>query len=161
MKQVLNWFFPGKNCGRSRQYRLIRGFTLIELMIVLVVLGTLMTVLFVSLGDSGIDEQQARIKMLASKSHIEIALFKFKSAYGRFPTEEEGLDVLIQPSADTSNYPANGFLSKPEMINDPWNNPYRYQISEDTGQYAITSLGSDAREGGTGTAADVDLNSVK
>ncbi len=137
-----------------------QGFSLIELMVVLMVLGTLMTLFFVSLGDSDIDEQQAKLKIQAARGQLELALFKFKNYYGRWPDESEGLQVLVEPSPETENYPSRPFLSKREMLKDPWNTPYQYRVT-DEGTYEIYSLGSDGQEGGEGSAQDRKLSGTK
>ena len=139
-----------------------RGFTLIELMIVLVVLGTLMTILFVSIGDIDIDEQTANLKMKSAKFQLEAAIFKFQNHFGRPPAEDEGLKVLIEPSPETeSNYPPTPFIRKKEMLIDPWGNPYQYRIDSETGKYMILSFGSDKQEGGEGPAKDRNLADIR
>lgn len=142
------------------RYRQKRGFTLIELMVVLVVLGSLMTILIVSLQDSGIDEKQARLKMLKSKAVIETSLFEFKAKLGRYPAEEEGLMALVSAPAgiEATSYPSGGFL-KEEQIKDPWGNVFQYRIN-DSGRYEIISLGADGAEGGEGTNADINLDNI-
>ena len=137
------------------------GFTLIELMIVLVILGTLMTILFVSLSNSGVDEQKAKVQMKSARSQLELALFRFKEYYNRLPSNDEGLKVLLEPSPNTENYPARPFLPKKDMIIDPFGNVYKYVLSDDASNFDIISLGSDGQEGGEGAAKDIKLSDVK
>ena len=97
-------------------------------MIVLVILGTLMSILFVSFSDSGIDEQKAKLELQAARIQLETAIFRFKSHFGRIPSQDEGLKVLVEPSPETEeNYPAKPFLIKKNMLFDPWKNPYQYR----------------------------------
>ena len=127
-----------------------RGFTLFELMIVLVILGTLMSILFISFQDSDIDAQKARIEMLAAKTRLETALFRFRNHFGRIPSVDESLKVLVEASPETQeNYPAKPFLGRSEFLLDPWKSPYQYKINEETGEYMIYSFGPDRQEGGS------------
>ena len=137
------------------------GFTLIELMIVLVILGTLMTILFVSLSNSGVDEQKAKVQMKAGRAQLELALFRFKEYYGRLPSNDEGLKVLVEASSTTENYPSRPFLPKKDMIIDPFGKEYKYRLSEDGAGFDIISLGTDGQEGGEGPAKDIKLADIK
>lgn len=136
-----------------------RGFTLIEILIVIAVIGTLMTLLFVSLTDSGIDEKTARLHLLASKSKIEFALFEFKNRFGRFPTSDEGLQALVNapPGIDPNQYPSRGFIEE-KYILDPWKRPYEYR--SDGSVYEVLSLGADGQPGGEGVNRDINLKEI-
>ena len=139
-----------------------KGFTLFELMIVLVILGTLMSILIISFQDSDIDSQKAKLEMMAAKVQLETAIFRFKNYFGRIPSADETLKVLIEPSPETQeNYPPKPFLYREDFLLDPWKNPYQYGTDEETGEYQIYSLGSDRQEGGNGLAADINLADIK
>lgn len=138
-----------------------KGFTLIELMVVLVILGTLMGILIFNLSDSGINEKKARVQLIASKAHIEMGLFNFQQKFGRFPSSDEGLEALVEapPGLDASLYPSKGFISKKHIL-DPWKKVYRYQILDD-GNYDVYSLGADGAEGGEGVNSDIHLSDIE
>ena len=145
---------------KLRKLKKKRGFTLVELMVVLVVLGGLMTILLVSLSGSGVNEKAAKLHLRASKAQIEMGLLQFNSTYGRYPRTDEGLDALVTapPGEDSASFPAKGFVDK-KFILDPWKNKYEYR--NDTGDYQITSLGADGQPGGEGQNADVNLNTLE
>ncbi len=141
-----------------------RGFTLIEILIVLGVIGVLISILFVSLGDNKqtIDQDTNNIKMQTAKLQIESALYRFKNHFGRLPTTEEGLSVLFEPSPGTEEeYPERPFIVNKKRLLDPWNMIYQYKFHEDTGQYQIFTFGADRKEGGQGAAKDSDLATIQ
>lgn len=144
---------------RIKSLRRKAAFTLIELMVVLVVLGGLMTILLVSLQDSGITEDQARLEMVSKKARVEVGLLKFQSRFGRYPTTSEGLEALVEPppGIDASNYPANGFVAR-KYILDPWQNVFVYENTG--GSYELKTLGADGQEGGEGANADRSLSDI-
>lgn len=158
---ILNKIKIFKNLLTIRMKKNQKGFTLIELMVVLVILGTLMGILIFNLSDSGIDEKKARVQMIASKAHIEMGLFNFQQKFGRFPNSDEGLEALVSapPDIDSSLYPSRGFVSKKHIL-DPWKRVYRYQLLED-GNYDVYSLGADGAEGGEGKNADIHLSEIE
>ena len=149
--------------NKKDRLKIRRGFTLFELMIVLVILGTLMSVLFISFQDSDIDTQKAKIEMLAAQTQIETAIFRFRNHFGRIPSVDETLKVLVEASPETQeNYPAKPFLGRPDFLLDPWKQPYQYKIDEETGEYMIYSFGPDRQEGGSGPgAADIYLAELR
>ncbi|MCS6985143.1 MAG: type II secretion system major pseudopilin GspG [Leptospiraceae bacterium] len=136
-----------------------RGFTLIEILIVIAVLGMLMTLLFVSLSDAGIDEKTAKLHFLASKSKLEFALFEFKNRYGRYPTSDEGLRALITPppGIDSKDFPSRGFIEEKYTL-DPWKRPYEFR--SDGASYEVVSLGADGQPGGEGINKDINLKDI-
>ncbi len=130
-------------CGRRR------AFSLVELMVVLVILGLL----------AGIVAYKTRSYLLLSKQNaarVEIAkvgqaLETFYAAYDRYPTNEEGIAILAQPSEKF----VDGLLSK--LPRDPWNHSYQYNTPGRKGPFEVICYGADGREGGEG--ADQDLSS--
>ncbi len=157
IKNILRLFKQAK----LKNKKFVRGFTLIELMVVLVILGTLMGILIFNLSDSGIDEKKARVQLIASKAHIEMGLFNFQQQFGRYPSTDEGLEALIRAPGDLdqSQYPVKGFIQK-KHIEDPWKRIYRYELKED-GSYDVYSLGADGAEGGEGKNADIHLSELE
>ena len=141
-----------------------RGFTLIEILIVLGVLGVLIGILFGSLGENKttIDEDTAKIKMQSARFQIEAAIYRFQNYFGRLPTTEEGLSVLLEPSPETQEkYPDRPFVGSKNSLLDPWNQLYQYKFDEDTGQYQVFTFGADRKEGGEGPAKDRNLAHIK
>jgi general secretion pathway protein G len=123
------------------------AFSLVELMVVIVIIGLL----------AGIVAVKTRSYLDASKQNaakVEIAkivqaLDTFYSMHNRYPTNEEGLEILTKKSQEFSD----GLLSKTPQ--DPWKRPYQYINPGRNGGYEVLTLGADGREGGEGADADV------
>lgn len=125
------------------------GFTLVELMVVIVLIGLLAGAVTLATRSYLVSGKQAVVRMEISK--ICQAIDTFYAAYDRYPTSDEGLAILTQASAKFEQ----GLLSKLPI--DPWGRPYEYlQPGRDTA-YEILCYGADGREGGEG--ADRDLSS--
>ena len=128
------------------------GFTLIELMIVIVILGLLATVVMPRILNR--PEQARRMKAKIDIRNIESALALFKTDTGRFPTTSEGLEVLVKDSG-IKGYNSDGYLDK--VPNDPWGHKYIYicpgVYSRD---YDLESFGKDGEDGGTEDNADIE-----
>ena len=129
------------------------GYTLVEILVVLTIISLLLGLVgprvLSYLGESKVKTAKLQIESFSS------ALDLFYLDAGRYPTSSEGLDALTQRPANVSVW--NGpYLKGGRVPNDPWGNAYQYRVSgERTPPYEIMSLGSDGREGGTGTAADI------
>lgn len=121
-----------------------RGFSLVELIVVMVILGMLAGLVAVKTRGYLVNSRKNAVK--AEMAEILKALETFRIDQSRFPTEDEGLAILTQ---ETATFP-EGFLNK--VPRDPWGNPYLYYLSEDGVE--VISLGSDGREGGEGEDAD-------
>jgi general secretion pathway protein G len=129
------------------------GYTLIEMLVVLTIISLLLGLVgprvLSYLGESRVKTTRLQIESFSS------ALDLFYLDAGRYPTGSEGLDALTQRP---SNVPIwNGpYLKGGKVPADPWGHPYQYRSSiERVPPYEILSLGSDGREGGSGTAADI------
>ena len=127
------------------------GFTLLELLVVMVILGMLAGYVapkyFAQIGKSETNTARAQIEAL------EKALDMFRIDTGRYPTSEEGLLALMQPPADENRW--SGPYLKKDLPRDPWGRPYIYRQPGSRGDYELFSLGKDGRPGGRAEAADV------
>lgn len=129
-----------------------RGFTLIELMVVIVILGLLATIIMPKILDR--PEQARRVKAKIELRNIQSALAYFKTDTGRFPTTSEGLDTLIS-GPGIRGYNPNGYLERVPL--DPWDHRYVYISPGINGRdYDLESYGRDGEEGGAGDDSDIE-----
>lgn len=133
------------------------GFTLLEILIALTIIGILSGV--VGLSVSG---YLRKAKLEAARSQIktfQVALQMYKAAQGQLPGTAQGLEALcVQPTIPPlpKDYPPEGYLESRTLPKDPWLNPYVYLVPGRRGEpFEIVSYGADGEEGGTGEAADI------
>ena len=131
---------------RDRRSVTARGFSLVELIVVMVILGMLASLVAVQTRGFLIRSKQNAAK--AEIANLSTAVETFYADRGRYPTTDEGLEVLTQP---TETWP-EAFIKR--LPKDPWKNDYEYFSPGSTGPYEIVSLGGDGREGGEGEARD-------
>jgi len=141
-----------------RKYVGERGFTLIELMVVLVILGILAGLIMPRI--IGRPEEARRMKARIQIKNIEQALKLFYIDNGFYPTTEQGLPALVEKS-ETEPAPRNwregGYLDKGKIPKDPWGNPYLYlSPGMNNKDYDIESYGADGEDDGEGKYADVE-----
>lgn len=130
------------------------GFTMIELMAVLIILGLLATVLvrnFMGQTDKArVTTTRVNLRLLHS------AVNQFKMDTGRFPTEDEGLLALVEAPSDVENYEPGGYLDTTEIPKDGWGKDFIYELYPESGKpFVIKSLGADGEEGGEDYDADL------
>lgn len=135
-----------------RRLRATSGFTLLEIMVVVFILGLLVALVTPRIGDQG---TKAKVQMAKTQLHsLDQSVEMFKLENGRYPTSAEGLHALVPPPpADLPNYDPNGYVEKERIPVDPWNNAFLY--STDGRKFTIVSLGADGRPGGEGYDADL------
>jgi general secretion pathway protein G len=128
------------------------GFTLVELLVVLAILGLIAAIAVPqTIGYLG------RAKSKTADIQIEnlgAALDLYRLDVGRYPSDSEGLDALVNAPGDARNW-AGPYLKKQSSILDPWDKPYEYRFPGQNGEYDLFSLGADGQEGGDGEDRDI------
>jgi len=129
-----------------------RGFTLIELMVVIVILSIL--AVYVAPKLVGREEQAKQVKARVDIQGLETALKLYKLDNGSYPTTEQGLAALVERPNDPNikNWRSGGYLDR--LPKDPWDNVYQYLNPGQHGEIDIYTLGADGRPGGEGIDAD-------
>ena len=131
-----------------------KGFTLIEVMVVIVILGILSALIVPNIIHKAGDARVAAAK--ADVAAIGQALDMYKLDNSSYPSSDQGLEALVKKpsgSPEPRNWNSNGYLKKLPM--DPWHHEYTYSSPAEGAPYEIRTLGADGREGGEGEDADV------
>ncbi len=133
------------------------GFTLIELMVVIVIIGILAGLIVPRIMSR--PEQAKKVKARMQVESIATALKLYKLDNGAYPTTEQGLQALVQmPSSGTSakNWRKGGYLEKGKVPQDPWGNDFVYLCPGIHDDFDIVSYGADGASGGEDTNADIN-----
>jgi general secretion pathway protein G len=143
----------GKHRGRDGE----QGFTLVEMLVVITIIGLIMGLIgprvLNYLSESKVKAAKIQLQSFAG------ALDLFYLDAGRFPSTAEGLTALVQRTPGVAAW--NGpYLKGGNVPNDPWSHAYVYRSPADRGPYDIVSYGSDGQEGGSGVASDISLDSM-
>jgi len=131
-----------------------KGFTLLEVMVVLVIIGLLVAIVAPNVLDN--QDQAMKQKARADIASLEQALEMYRLDNFNYPTSEQGLDALVsKPSLapEPRNYRENGYIRR--LPTDPWGNAYQYRHPGEHGRVDIYSLGADGRPGGEGMNAEI------
>ena len=135
----------------SLQRHRLRGFTLLELLVVVVIIGLLAGLVapryFDQVGKSNTRNAKAQIDAL------EKALDQYRLDMGSYPTSDQGLQVLVVKPSGSERW--QGPYLKKAVPADPWNRPYGYRSPGEHGDYDLFSLGADGQPGGVGESVDV------
>ena len=148
--------------SKNSHSRGVAGFTLVEILVVLVIITVLASVVTVSIvrkpGEARVAAARLQIK------EIQTALQVYRTEQGRPPTQAQGLEALINKPATEpvpANYPAEGYLETRVFPKDPWNNDYIYLAPGRRGEpYEVISYGSDGEPGGEGDAVDFSTSDL-
>ncbi|MDP2645846.1 MAG: type II secretion system major pseudopilin GspG [Desulfobacterales bacterium] len=134
-----------------------RGFTLIELMVVIVILGILAALIAPRF--MGRTDDARRLKAQLQIENLETALKLYKLDNGTYPTTEQGLQALVElPEAGVipKKWKAGGYLEKGKVPKDPWGNDFIYLSPGTSLEYEIISYGADNNPGGEGKDKDIN-----
>jgi general secretion pathway protein G len=130
-----------------------KGFTMVELMAVLIILGLLATVLVKNF--MGQTDKARKTTTKVNLRMLHSAITQFKMDTGRLPTEEEGLMALIEAPGDVENYQPGGYLDTTDVPRDGWGREFYYQLWYEDRPFVIFSYGADGEEGGEGYDEDL------
>ena len=134
-----------------------RGFTLIEIMVVIIILGILAVYIAPKL--MGRPEEAKRVKARMDIASLETALKLYKLDSGKYPGTEQGLQALVE-KPETGNIPRKwregGYLEKNKVPKDPWGNEYVYLSPGLKGDFDIISYGGDGAPGGENDNVDIN-----
>jgi len=123
-----------------------KGFTMVELMAVLIIIGLLATLV-----GTKVLKQIENAKFATTKANLKTlhtAVNQFYMDTGRFPSEDEGLVVLVEPPSDLEGHDQEGYLEETEIPKDGWKNDYIYERFPESGKpFVIRSCGPDGEEG--------------
>ena len=140
----------------TRNLKNNRGFTLIEIMVVIVILSLLAVLVGPKIIGRTDDAKVADAKVQIRNIETGLKLYKLDS--GIFPSTEQGLEALVtKPTTGTipRNWKAEGYLESRSVPKDPWGNPYLYLSPGEHGDFDLCSLGADSTKGGDGKNADI------
>lgn len=136
---------------RRLKLRAAAGFTLLELLVVMVIIGLLAGFVapkfFAQIGKSEVKTTRAQI------DGLEKTLDQYRLDVGSYPTTEQGLAALNERPAGLTRW-SGPYLKKAVPL-DPWGNPYVYKSPGEHGEYDLLSLGKDGQPGGSGEAEDI------
>lgn len=129
-----------------------RGMTLLEIMIVLAILGSLMAILLPRFVGS---QDKAKVKETSIvMGQLNTALNMYYTDCGKYP---ESLDGLVKADANCTNWGPEAYMKK--LPNDPWGTPFSYSVEGNS--FVIKSMGSDRKEGGDGYAKDISSEDIQ
>ncbi|CBL47054.1 General secretion pathway protein G [gamma proteobacterium HdN1] len=131
----------------------VSGFTLIEVMVVVVILGILAGLVVVSV--AGNTDKARATAARSDLAAISQALDLYKLDNFNYPTTDQGLEALVHAPDGARNFPQGGYLKKLPI--DPWGHPYQYFSPGSNGPYDLLSYGADGVEGGEGVGEDIVL----
>ena len=139
---------------RKSNKRVRSGFTMLELMAVIIIIGLLAGSVVIKVAGK-ID----KARMTTTKANLKMlhsAVNQFKLDTSRFPDEEEGLTVLIEKPSDVTDYEPGGYLETTEIPKDAWGEEFIYERFPESGKpFVIISYGADKEEGGEDYDADL------
>lgn len=134
-----------------------RGLTLVELAVVVLIMGALITLVALNIKPNELKDQTAGLKLRKDASELMMFLEQYAERYGKYPSEEQGIMALVEKPS-TGDVPDNykPIVSNKKAVLDPWSTPYHLK-TDANGDLQIISLGKDKKEGGEGKNRDFNI----
>lgn len=130
------------------------GFTMVELMAILIILGLLATVVVTK-----VSTQIDKARVTTTKANLKLlhsSVNRFYMDTGRYPSDEAGLTELVEMPSDVANWEPGGYLETTDIPTDAWGEEFLYELYPESGKaFVIKSYGSDKEEGGEDYDADL------
>lgn len=148
-RKIVKYYAVSKSAGK-------KGFTLLEILIVVAILSILATIVAPKIIGRTDDAKVADAKVQIRNLETALKLFKLDNSF--FPSTEQGLQALVEKPATgkiPSRYREGGYLEQHRVPADPWGNPFVYISPGTNGDYDLSSLGADGKEGGEGYDKDI------
>ena len=142
---------------KKNRYSKQAGFTLIELMVVIIILGVLAGMIIPRVMGRPDEARQAKAKIQIESFESALKLYKLDN--GGYPTTEQGLKALVEaPTAGNlpKNWRQGGYLEKGKVPKDPWGNDFVYVSPGSHGDFDLSCLGKDGEAGGEGVDKDIN-----
>ena len=153
LRLFLHLFFDWSRRGRPLARKAEQGFTLVELMVVIVIIGLLATVVMINVLPS--QDRAMATKARADIATLEQAMEMYRLDNLSYPAGGDGLNALVSPppGAQPGRYRPGGYITS--LPKDPWGRPYQFAVPGRRSPFDIYSLGADGAPGGQGENADI------
>ncbi len=143
--------------SKGLKFKFRRGLTLVELAVVVLILGAIITLVALNIKPDTLKNQTAGLKLRKDSNEIQMYLEQYADRYGKYPTEEQGIMALVEKPT-VGDVPENyrPIVKNKKAVLDPWGTPYKLKV-DDSGNLQILTLGKDKKEGGEGLNKDFNI----
>ena len=141
--------------GKKRKFK--EGLTLIELAVVVLILGAIITLVAININPGELKDDTAALKLKKDAQELSMQLERYAQKFEAYPSEDQGLKALFEKPT-TGDIPENWspLVKSAESVKDPWGTPYILKFDEGS-DYQIISLGKDKKQGGEGKNSDFNI----
>ncbi len=141
---------------KNRRFR--KGLTLVELAVVVLILGSIITLVALNISPGELKDDTASLKLRKDANELSMHMERYAQNFGKYPSEEQGLSALVEkPTSGEVPEDWKPVINKKNAILDPWGTPYLLKKDPNGDDYMIISLGKDKKDGGEGKDSDFNI----